>query len=312
MYFCVYGILLIALQLLIGNIDETFFRAPLNIALVLLLLAVSAYLRKRAFFQKLSGKQTSILAIFVMILCTLVVGLTPQLSPAQAAVKGGFTAAHGIYNFTQSWIMAGSVLLILVNLFLVILNRLDSKREIRTEVGFFLNHIGLLLVIISAFFGSADVVKLRMKLTDGGEPDAIAYPMTGNPVPLGFGVSLNNFTTEYYPNGTPMKYCAQIIVGKLPGRDMQKKTAQERMAQDNRAKSNRERGNPAMEYATKKMDIEVNHPARYNGYDIYLISYGTDYCMIELQKQPWKYALAGGIVCMLFGAMTMFMRRKEA
>lgn len=332
MYFCVYGILLIALQLLIGNIDETFFRAPLNIALVLLLLAVPAYFRKSRFFQKLSGKRTSIVAILFLIICSLVVGLTPQLSQAEAAAKGGFAAALGIYNFTQSWMMAGAILLILVNLFLVILNRLDSKREIWKKAGFFLNHIGLLLVIISAFFGSADVVKLRMKLSEGGEPDAMAYHMTGNPVPLGFGVSLDNFTTEYYPNGTPMRYCAQITAGTVPERDTEDATEQERIRQENATTDDPVKGNPATVNsvkdnsatdnsvkgnlvkgaAAKQMNIEVNHPARYNGYDMYLISYGTDYCIIELQKQPWKYALAGGIVCMLLGAITMFMRRKEA
>jgi cytochrome c biogenesis factor len=296
MYFCVYGTLLIALQLLIGNIDETFFRAPLNIAIILLLLAVPAYFRKSTFFKKLSGKRTSILAILFMIICSLVVGFTPQLSPAEAAAKTGFAAALGIYNFTQSWIMAGSIVLILINLFLVILNRLELKRGIRKEVGFFLNHIGLLLVIISAFFGSADVVKLRMKLAKEGEPDAMAYHMTGSGVYLGFGVSLDNFTTEYYPNGTPMRYCAQITAGAVPGRD----------TEDNSVK-----GNSVKRATTKQMNIEVNHPARYGGYDIYLISSGTDYCIIELQKQPWKYALAGGIVCMLFGAITMFMRGKE-
>lgn len=286
MYFCIYVIFLIALQLLIGNIDETFFRAPLNIATVLLLLGIAAYFRKSSFFKKISGKQTTILSILFMIICSLIVGLTPQLSPAEAATKPGFAAALGIYNFTQSWIMAGAILLILINLILIILNRGALNRGISREMGFLFNHIGLMVVIISAFFGSADVVKLRMKLNKEGEPDAMAYNMAGNPVNLKFSISLDNFITNYYPNGTPMRYCAQITVGTV-------------------------HKHTTAGVVHKQMDVEVNHPARYAGYDIYLISSGEDYCIIELQKQPWKYFLAQGIVFMLLGAITMFMRRKE-
>lgn len=281
-----YSLLVIVVQLICGNIDEVFFKAPLNIAILLLWLLALLYFRKTPFIKKLSGKKAAIAAIVFIILCAGVVGFTPQLSPAAAQAEQGIAGALGFYNFTQSWIMIGAILLLITNLWLIILKRASLK-----NTGFFLNHFGLLLVLVSALFGSADIEKLRMQLKEGNtehKGEQTGYSINGNPVHLAFELHLDHFITQYYPNGTPMRYTAKII-------------ATDANVPDTNAEN----------FGQTAMSVEVNHPAHYRGYDIYLISYGDHYCIIELQKHPWKYPLATGIILMLAGAITLFMRKRE-
>lgn len=259
----IYIIALIAMQLVFGNANVVFFKMPLNIAIISFWLIFLTFFRKSEIIKKLSGKGVGITAIIFIIACSLILGFASEQFSA---------------NFTKSWIMIGSILLMITSLWLVILRKLSLK-----NTGFLLSHFGLLLVLISALFGSADIEKLRTKLNKDDVPTSILYNSNGVPTSLNFNILLSNFLVEYYPNGSPLRYMATITLS-------------------NTANNNNN-------YSKTTVKLEVNHPAHYKGYDIYLISYGEGYCIIELQKQPWKYPLATGIVIMLAGAIFMFIKK---
>lgn len=265
-----YFVLSLLLQLVLGNLNEVFFRFPLSIILLSLWLLLLFYFRKTETGKELSGKRAGLIAIGYAIACSLVVGVTPQLTPEQAAMEKGIAALLGCYDFIRSWFMAGAVLLLVSNLWLITLKRFNRK-----NIGFILNHTGLLMVLVAGYCGSADVVKLRAKINTQ-EPVNTAYRTNGTTALLPFTVFLQDFRVTYYPDKSPMNYTA--IVGLNGGE--------------------------------QHCNLQVNHPAHYRGYDLYLISYGDGYCIIELQKQPWKYLLAGGIILMLGGAVSIFNRRR--
>lgn len=59
--------------------------------------------------------------------------------------------------------------------------------------------------------------------------------------------------------------------------------------------------------------LRVNHPySRGFGEDVYLVGYDkaagaeSDYCVIQIVRQPWKYGVAAGIVILLTGCLLMF------
>ena len=63
----------------------------------------------------------------------------------------------------------------------------------------------------------------------------------------------------------------------------------------------------------EKALLEVNHPYAYRlGEDIYLTGYDvtkdneSEYCILQVVKQPWKYIIVAGILMMLAGAILLF------
>lgn len=57
----------------------------------------------------------------------------------------------------------------------------------------------------------------------------------------------------------------------------------------------------------------MNHPYAYRlGEDVYLTGYDvtkgndSEYCILQVVKQPWKYAIVAGILMMLAGAILLF------
>ena len=96
------------IQLLMGNFPLSFVAFPLNIvfAVIWLFLLWKLYKesRKSAFTRFLYSPQTSILSIFLLIAGSLIIGLFPQLSDVEAAMRTGVWALLGCYNFMTSWI----------------------------------------------------------------------------------------------------------------------------------------------------------------------------------------------------------------
>jgi hypothetical protein len=55
--------------------------------------------------------------------------------------------------------------------------------------------------------------------------------------------------------------------------------------------------------------IQVNHPlSRGIGEDIYLVSTGDGYCVLEIVCEPWKYFALAGIIMMIAGAVILFIK----
>ena len=204
----------------------------------------------------------------------MVIGLFPKLSEAEAASISGVPASLGCYNFMTSWVFIAILFLLLSNLTMVVIHafyhRVPEKKR------FLLNHLGVWFALFAGFFGSSDVQTLRIPLY-AGQPGREAYSMDGKAYYLDYELELYSFNTEYYPNGMPSRFAADVRIGE------------------------------------QRTTLEVNHPHSYRlGEDIYLTGYdtrnvgNTRYCILQIVRQPWKYVMVTGILMMLAGAVLLF------
>ena len=74
---------------------------------------------------------------------------------------------------------------------------------------FLLNHAGLWLALFAGFFGSSDTRTLRIPLYKG-EPAREAFDMNGVSYHLDYEMELRSFSVEYYPNGSPSRFAAEV------------------------------------------------------------------------------------------------------
>lgn len=266
-----------AIQLLTGNFPVSFLAFPLNlifavVGLFMLWMLYKEY-RNIKITRFLCSPQTSILSITLFIGSSLVIGLFPQLSETEAENKEGILASLGCYNFMTSWIFIAIFLLLLSNLAMITFNACQHPR-IRWR--FLLNHAGLWLALSSAFLGSSDTQTLRIPIYKG-EPTREAFDMNGASHHLDYDLELDSFAVEYYPNGRPSRFAANVHLGN------------------------------------ETVLLEVNHPHAYRlGEDVYLTGYDvtkaneSEYCILQIVKQPWKYVTVAGILMMLAGAILLF------
>ncbi len=273
-----YFVIAALLQTMTGNFPLSFFAFPLNVIVaviwVYLLWRLYREGNKLPLTRFLLSSRTSILSILLLIGGSLVIGLFPQLSEAEAASISGVPASLGCYNFMTSWVFIAILFLLLSNLTMVVIHafyhRVPEKKR------FLLNHLGVWFALFAGFFGSSDVQTLRIPLY-AGQPGREAYSMDGKAYYLDYELELYSFNTEYYPNGMPSRFAADVRIGE------------------------------------QRTTLEVNHPHSYRlGEDIYLTGYDTHnvgntrYCILQIVRQPWKYVMVTGILMMLAGAVLLF------
>lgn len=274
------GIILLAavIQLFTGNFPLLLFAFPLNVVFAVLWLFLLWKLYKEGKTLKITSillsHRTSIFSIILFICGCLVIGLFPQLSDAEAEMRRGFTASLGCYNFMTSWIFIAMLFILLSNLALIIIHAFYHRKNARKR--FLLNHVGLWLALFAGFFGSSDTQTLRIPLYKD-QPAREAYDMNGSSYYLDYEMELLSFQVDYYPNGSPSRFAADVRL------------------------------------ANEEALLEVNHPYSYRlGEDVYLTGYDmkhgnkTDYCIVQIVRQPWKYLTVTGILMMLAGAVLLF------
>lgn len=271
-------LLAIVIQLLTGNFPVSFLAFPLNIIFAVIWLFLLWILYKEYRNTKITrflySPQTSILSIGLFIAGGLVIGLFPQLSDAEAQTHGGLFAALGCYNFMTSWTFIAILFLLLSNLAMITIHACRHRKQARWR--FILNHAGLWLALFAGVLGSSDTQTLRIPLYKG-EPAREAFDMNGTSHYLDYEIELNSFTVEYYPNGRPSRFAANVRLGN------------------------------------EEALLEVNHPYSYRlGEDVYLSGYDvmkgneSNYCILQVVRQPWKYVVVAGILMMLAGAILLF------
>ncbi|MGN0187869.1 MAG: cytochrome c biogenesis protein ResB [Paludibacteraceae bacterium] len=267
-YFAVAGIV----QCCLGNITPTWWAFPMNVAVVLVLLIGLLIVWREAgyhlFVQFLASGKCSVLALIFIGIACLIKGLVPP-----AAAKSAWCVRLGLHDFTSSWIFAFCIILLVSNLWLVVVRRSTNAPH---AWRFALNHIGVLITIVSLFFGAADTHKWHI-VAQQGVPTDMAYDATGTPHGLGYSITLDTFAITRFDNGQPAAFQADVAID----------------------------GN--------KHTIRVNAPLRHTWCeDIYLTDYNmTNYgeitsCVLESVVQPWKYITLVGIIMMICGALLLF------
>lgn len=236
-----------------------FFEFPLNLLLALLWIAgiYSAYKHAGAskIVRFMLSPLSTVVSIALFAMFCLVIGLT-----------GNREWIHSI-PFISVYIFLMTVLLF------VVLRGWRVNGVVRWR--FILNHVGLLIVLSSAFFGAPDSETLRVQAFKD-VPVQEAYRMDGKRVWMSHEIELKDFNVGYYENGTPSAYEAEVAVDG------------------------------------KNVLIKVNHPYSMGlSEDLYLSSYDPEageYCILQLVREPWKYPALAGILMMLSGAFLLFIQ----
>lgn len=190
----------------------------------------------------------------------------------------------GKRNLVSTWVFAAVLLYFQTVLLFVILRGCcqsfpDGKGKIRWR--FLLNHAGLLLAVSSAFWGASDSDTLYVRaIKNHPVKEAIRIDGTGTWLP--YDLELKDFRMEEYDNGVPSMFEADIVADG------------------------------------QSVTLRVNEPYSVSfGSDIYLTGYdvasGADssYCILQIVREPWRYAAVAGILMMLAGAMLLFINGPE-
>lgn len=154
--------------------------------------------------------------------------------------------------------------------------RLRHEVSIR-NIGFLLNHLGMLIVLWGAFFGAPDVSRSKVLLFEG-EVTNVAYSLDRKVMLLSFSIALDDFETTYYNNDGihPKQYTSSLTVGG------------------------------------EKLQAEVNAPCSYKGYSIFQDGCDMDegrYSILQLVRDPWLPVVYVGMALLACGAFLLMFGR---
>jgi hypothetical protein len=280
------------LQLSVGPVNWDAFHWPVNgfvMAGFLALIAIIYLLRKKVYgFQFIGTYKAAIPALVYAVVLTIIMGLTRQesLTPGPSPKSEGSLWINHMLSFWPFVLIYVYMAVILGQIILRrILNFQFSIFNLKRDIPFFLNHLGLFLAITTATLGNADMQRLKM-IAVKGEPEWRALTSQQQIVTMPFAVELKDFIMETYDDGLPKRFASNIQVLTKSGKDIQ-------------------------------TTIEVNKPIEVDGWKIYQYGYDTQmgamsqYSILELVSDPWLPFVYTGIYMMLGGAVCMFLKGKK-
>ena len=267
----------LALQLCVGQVKWEAFAWPVNgyvFGGFLILIAIAFLLRKKVYaFQFLSTYQAAIPAMVYAVVLTIIMGLTRQ--------KAGGTWLNDMLSF---WPFVLIYVYIAVILGIVILRRIINFQfsifNLKRDIPFLLNHLGLFLALTTATLGNADMQRLKM-ITAVGEPEWRTLDANGAVKEMPLSIELKKFIMETYDDGSPKRFASEIRIQTKTRKDIE-------------------------------TTVDVNKPYEVDGWKIYQFGYDTQMgansqiSILELVSDPWLPLVYTGIYMMLAGAVCMF------
>ena len=268
------GLLLVGLllQVTLGPIDWSLPAWPVNLVLLIFLLVVIGVmyaLRRKVYaFEWMMHSGAAVPCLVYAASLTILMGLLPQVR------MGGVPWLSQMLQFWPfvliwTWMMVISALAALNHLL---------RWKVR-EIPFILNHLGVVVAIVAATLGSADMQTLQLTaFTDEAEWRAVDE--TGRMVEPGIAIELRQFTMEEYPDHSPKRFASDVTVYTKDGKNV-------------------------------SGTVEVNKPLKVNGWKIYQYGYdvmrGSEsaYSMFQLVRDPWILWVYIGIFMMLAGALCL-------
>lgn len=273
------------LELCVGPIVWEVFAWPVNGMVLAVFLAIISglfLLRKKVYaFRFIGTYQAAIPTLIYAVVLTIIMGLTRQ------TVDGTW-----LNNMLTFWPFVLIYVYIAVILGQIILRRIlnfqFSILNLKRDVPFLLNHLGLFLAMTTATLGNADMQRLKM-ITVVGEPEWRALTNEGAVREMPLTIELKKFIMETYDDGSPKRFASEIQILTKSGKNIE-------------------------------TTIDVNKPAEVEGWKIYQYGYDTQMgamsqtSILELVSDPWLPLVYTGIYMMLGGAVCMFVfgsRRKR-
>lgn len=195
------GILLVGwlLQLTVGAFDFYLLAYPVNLGLgigIALLCAASWPLRTRPLMQWFTGVSFSVCQILALLVLSLIMGLTPQAGQSVTDLPADFVSRLGFNRMTSSWPFVLLYFCLLLSLGCLIVRRLAHFSL--KDYAFYLNHLGLWLVLAASGLGYADMERYVMHVREG-EVEWRVYADDGSIKKLPIAIQLNDFDMEEYP-----------------------------------------------------------------------------------------------------------------
>ena len=244
--------------LVVGEPNLEIFAFPVNVILMALwlVLIVELYRRRQSVVvaRYLLSSQATIFSLVISVALTIWAGL--QAQPATT-------------NFT----FVVALLFVMTQVAMVTLRGWRNGGGVRWL--FLFSHSGLLLALSAGVWGAPDSAVLRMKV--GAEAVCEAVDVAGHKRYLDYDITLSNYKVDYYDNGTPSEYRADVVV------------------------------------ADKSVVLRVNEPYSVSyGEDIYLVSFDmadkARPCVLQIVRQPWRGVMVAGVVMLIVSAVLMFLR----
>lgn len=186
------------LQLTVGKFNFFFFQSPVNLAAGVLMIACIvclSFLRETAFYKWFSGVPFSVTLIAALTILGIIMGLTPQVLHIHEHQTDIFTLL-GFKQMTSSWAFVLLYLILLLSLGSLIMRRLISFKL--KDYAFYLNHIGLWILLFAAGLGAADTKRYVMHIPEG-EVEWRVYSENKDVLELPIAIQLNDFDMEEYP-----------------------------------------------------------------------------------------------------------------
>lgn len=276
------------LQLTLGAIWWYAFAWPVNLIVLtafLLFIVVATFLRNNNYpFHFLTTHRAAVPALVYAAALTIIMGLTRQS-------EGGswFHDMLAFWPFALIYVYIAFLLALISFRRLSHMLRHDKRHHKGThrnwlrDISFLLNHVGLFLVLVCASLGSPDIQRLRMVATIG-QPESRAFNEEQLVKSIPMTIELKRFILETYDDGSPRRFASEIEVLV----DKKKRVM-----------------------AT----VDVNHPAKIQGWKIYQYGYDTSkgadsqISILELIHDPWLPYVYTGIYMMLAGAILLFLQR---
>ena len=266
------------LELSVGPVYWDSFRWPVNgivLAGFLALIAVIFLLRKKVYgFQFIGTYNAAIPALVYAVALTIIMGLTRQV------VNGTW-----LNNMLSFWPFVLIYVYIAVILGQIILRRIINCQlsiiNLKRDIPFLLNHLGLFLALTTATLGNADMQRLKM-ITVKGEPEWRALTQEQQIVEMPIAIELKEFIMETYDDGSPKRFASDIQILTQTGKNIE-------------------------------TTVEVNNPVEVDGWKIYQYGYDTQMgamsqtSILELVRDPWLPLVYTGIYMMLAGAVCMLL-----
>lgn len=227
-------------------IELSIFEYPLSQVLAAALVLFIILRRNTSFARRAGSRKTSVVLI---ILASLFIAVEGTWGPC-------------LYHH---WTFV--VLLLLTILSLGFTSLADMKKKSYYAL---MSHAGLFLVLMGGVFGSSDCTDAHIKLYSDGSEEHMAYDKCKGVTPLPFSLSLKEFKTDYYEDGTsPMQYTSTLLIDG------------------------------------KEHRTSVNHPCRHDGYRFYQSGFEAatgSYSIIEIVRDPWLPVVALGALLLAVSA----------
>ena len=273
----------VLLQLVAGNVIWDAFSWPANIITLAVLIAIIvAIYILGRRFQSLRFIGTYKAAVPAIIYA---VALTIIMGLNVQTIDG-----TGISNMLAFWPMVLIYTYILVILGVIIINH-ALHFHWKRDIPFMLNHLGLFIALAAGTLGNADMQRVKMMTTENGSPEWRVLDKDNNVQELDLAIELNKFIMETYDDGSPKRFASDINIYTKDGQGF-------------------------------KTTVDVNKPAKVNGWKIYQYSYDNSMgdenmvSILELVRDPWLPAVYTGIYMMIAGAVSLFFigagRRKKS